>query len=311
MFSRLKQFFSPRLDDYNNNTKKMISKYGNNRIIEINIYRTPLYSIINKFINTLSLGGWNDLQKKYGFDTFYHLGVVLTLENNKNIIVEKLDVISISDSYKTNSTTQIKKVSNYTPNTENLNTFLSSARSGLNNDKLWFGYDPLTNNCQYFIKYLLEYNNLYDEELNNFIFQDISDLVKDFKSTKSGYITSKIMKFTTDLSATFNKLLGRGIPILFNNLTKSDLYKIIKIYDLSKLIKNYRKLSKKELINNIETFLYIDNNTIHKKDNIILIHTYLLELNKLNIKSKNIKDEKKLKSIYNKILKIEKKLGSI
>jgi len=311
MFSRIKKYFSPRLDDYNNHTKKMISKYGNNKIIEMNVYRTPLYSIINKFINTISFGSWSDLQKKYGYDKFYHLALVLTLDNNKNIIIEKLDVINISDSYKTDATTEIKKVSNYIPNTENLNTILASARSGLNNDKLWFGYDPLTNNCQYFIKYLLEYNNLYNDELNNFIFQDISDLVKEFKSTKSGYITSKIMKFTTDLSATFNKLLGRGIPIQFNNLSKPDLYKIISVYKLNKLIKNYRKLSKKELIKNIEIFLYIDNNIIHTKDNIILVHNYLLELNKLHDKSKNIKDEKKLKSIYNKILKIEKKLNTI
>jgi len=203
-FNKVKKYFSPRLDDYNNTTKKYIQLYGDIPITEMYVYRTPLDSILNTAINTISFGQWNKLKAEYGFDKFYHLALVLRLQNNKNIIVEKLDVVSVSDSYKTNSKTENIKVDNYKGGLT-LNTLLNNARTKLNNDKLFFGYDPLNNNCQYFIRYLLEYNDLYTPEINNFLFQDISQLVK-----KLNPITKKIMKGTTDLSATINKITGKG-----------------------------------------------------------------------------------------------------
>jgi hypothetical protein len=202
--NKVRKYFSPRLDDYNNTTKKYIQLYGDIPITEMYVYRTPLDSILNTAINALSFGQWNKLKAEYGFDKFYHLALVLRLQNNKNIIVEKLDVVSVSDSYKTNSKTENIKVDNYKGGLT-LNTLLNNARTKLNNDKLFFGYDPLTNNCQYFIRYLLEYNDLYTPEINNFLFQDISQLVK-----KLNPITKKIMKGTTDLSATINKITGKG-----------------------------------------------------------------------------------------------------
>jgi hypothetical protein len=202
--NKVRKYFSPRLDDYNNTTKKYIQLYGDIPITEMYVYRTPLDSILNTAINALSFGQWNKLKAEYGFDKFYHLALVLRLQNNKNIIVEKLDVVSVSDSYKTNSKTENIKVDNYKGGLT-LNTLLNNARTKLNNDKLFFGYDPLNNNCQYFIRYLLEYNDLYTPEINNFLFQDISQLVK-----KLNPITKKIMKGTTDLSATINKITGKG-----------------------------------------------------------------------------------------------------
>jgi len=204
-FEKVKKFFSPRLDSYNNTTTKYIQLYGDIPIMDIFIYRTPLDSILGKALNVLSLGQWSNLQSKYGFDKFYHLALVLRLKNNKNIIVEKLDVISVSDSYKTNSKTENIKIDEYQPDTLTLNDLLNNARKGLNDDKLFFGYDPLYNNCQYFIRYLLQYSNLYSSQAETFLFQDLSSLAKDLNP-----ITKKIMKGTTDFAATINKILGKG-----------------------------------------------------------------------------------------------------
>lgn len=204
-FQKVRKFFSPRLDDYNNTTKKYIQMYGEIPIEDIFIYRTPLDTLLTKAINVLSLGQWSKLQSQYGFDKFYHLALVLRLQNNKNIIVEKLEVVSVSDSYKTNSKTENMKIDEYQPQTLTLNELLNNARTGLNNDKLFFGYDPLNNNCQYFIKYLLEYSNLYSQKAQQFLFQDISQLAQ-----KLNPITKSIMRGTTDLAATINKVMGKG-----------------------------------------------------------------------------------------------------
>ncbi len=106
-------FFSPKTDDYNNTTKRMLAKYGNIPIESMAIYRTPLPSLLSKTINVLSLGQWNKLQKKYGFDKFYHLALVITLKSGKNIIVEKNEVIEVKDSYKTNSDTETLPTASY------------------------------------------------------------------------------------------------------------------------------------------------------------------------------------------------------
>jgi hypothetical protein len=106
--------FSPRLNDYNNQTKRMMAKYGHEQIKSMAIYRTPIPNMINKVINVISLGQWKQLKQKYGFDEFFHLALVLTLKNNKNIIVEKNEVINVSDSYKTNSNTEVLPIDDYT-----------------------------------------------------------------------------------------------------------------------------------------------------------------------------------------------------
>jgi len=203
---KVKKFFSPKLDDYYETTKKYIEMYGNIPIEDIFIYRTPLGSIITTPLNIVSLGQWKKLQDKYGFDNFFHLALVLRLKNNKNIIVEKLDAISVSDSYKTNSKTENLKIEEYKPESLTLNDLLNNARTGLNNDKLFFGYSPLYNNCQYFIRYLLKYSDLYTPEAEKFLFQDITELARELNP-----ITKTIMQGTTDLVATVNKLTGKGV----------------------------------------------------------------------------------------------------
>jgi hypothetical protein len=82
---------------------------------------------------------------------------------------------------------------------------LNKAQKMVNNDKLWFGYDPFNNNCQYFIKYILDANNLYSANAEEFLFQDVSSIEKELNSVSKG-----IMRGTTHLAGTINKFLGKG-----------------------------------------------------------------------------------------------------
>lgn len=197
-------FFSPR-NNYNNNSKRNLEKYGYNKIVSISIYRTPLPDLLNNIINIVSLGKWKDLVKKYGFDKLFHLALVLTLDNNKNIIIEKNEVINISDSYKTKSNTETFTLDNYVSGTYTLSLMLDKARKMVNDDKIWFGYDPFNNNCQYFIRYILEANNLYSANAEEFLFQDVSSIEKELSS-----VSKSIMRGTTTIAGTVNKFLGKG-----------------------------------------------------------------------------------------------------
>jgi hypothetical protein len=82
-------------------------------------------------------------------------------------------------------------------------------------DGVFFSYSAFNNNCQDFIKILLESVGMFHEKEKDFIYQDISELVKELP------LTSKIVDTVTNLGAIYNKLSGG------NKITIDDLYKHI------------------------------------------------------------------------------------
>lgn len=205
IISYLKKKLSPNLSGYTKRTTQLLKQFGSIPIKKIAIYRTPLQGILNKIVNIISIGKWNELQKKYGFDKFYHLALIVHLENNKTIMMQKLDVIDVSATFKTASDTEIDYIDNYDENMKlTINEMFENARKNVDN-KLWFGYDALQNNCQYFIKYILENNNLYDAQAQQFLFQNLEELAKELP----GYV-GKIMNTVTNTAATITNVTGQG-----------------------------------------------------------------------------------------------------
>jgi len=182
----------------------MIKEYGDIPIEKMNIYRTPLPSLLSKTLNVVSFGQWGKLSKQEGFDKFYHLALVLTLANNKNVIVEKVAVIEIKTKYLTDDKTEVCNIPNYTSGSLTLNTLLKNAMDKVPTNK-FFTYDPLTNNCQVFIKMLLENSGLYNADINKFLFQNIDKMVE-----KLHPITKAIMRGTTAIAGTVDKIIGNG-----------------------------------------------------------------------------------------------------
>ena len=204
---KVSNFFSPRLDNYGNSASKNLKTYGDQKVQDIQIYRTPIPSMLNVALNAVSLGKWNELRAKYGFDKLFHLALVFRLASGKNIIVQKNEIIDINDNYRTKSDTEVFPVTGYTPGTKTLYEFVNGAREKLKDDKKWFGYDAFSNNCQYFIRYILETAGLYSEGAKNFLFQDLSKVAEQMPS-----FAKTIAKGVTDLGATVSKITGKGKP---------------------------------------------------------------------------------------------------
>jgi hypothetical protein len=202
--SKVKEFFSPRLDNFNNVSTRVLKTYGDVPVSDILIYRTPIPSMLNTALNLVSFGKWNELRSKYGFDKLFHLSLVFRLSNGKMIIVEKNEVVNINDTYTTKPDTEVFQVTGYSGG-KTLYDFINGARQKVNNDKLFFGYDAFTNNCQFFIRYILEAAGLYSEAAKNFLFQDISKIVEGLSPT-----TKAIAKGITDLGAVVSKISGKG-----------------------------------------------------------------------------------------------------
>jgi len=85
-----------------------------------------------------------------------------------------------------------------------------------------FSYNAKNNNCQVFIKHLLEASGMYGNE--NFIMQDIKQIFHGFTETR------EIMNITTDIANRLDMLSeGSGFikkPNKLTTLTNSDLYSI-------------------------------------------------------------------------------------
>lgn len=205
--SKVRNWLSPCLC-YSKTSEKTMKEFGNYPIKSMQIMRTPLSSGLLGAINVISFGKWFQLMKQFGFDKFYHLSLVANIDVNgvnKNIIIEKNEVVNVSPKYKTHATTEVVPVqmgNNLGKIT--INQLLKHTLDNVGDDK-YFLYDPFTNNCQFFIRYILTSNGMYNKAAEKFLFQDISELVP-----KLPGFTRKTARAITDTSATATKLLGLG-----------------------------------------------------------------------------------------------------
>jgi len=196
----ISNFFSPKL---NYTVKAMTTLNANSftPITSISLYRSPIKSFIDKFFNIISVGKWQELKQKYGYDKFYHLSMVITT-NNKNIYIEKNEVINITSNYKTDKNTETINV-NLNNKTITLNELLENTRLKIGNED-YFLYSGFGNrNCQNFIKNILNSNGLLTPDIEKWLFQDLQELVKELPQS-----IKKISQVATDTAATFKKLTG-------------------------------------------------------------------------------------------------------
>ncbi|NCX94375.1 MAG: hypothetical protein EBX40_06845, partial [Gammaproteobacteria bacterium] len=63
-------------NEFNNVSSQTLRDYGEYTIHGLQIYRTPISSLLNSAMNLISLGKWNELRKKYGYDTLFHTALV-------------------------------------------------------------------------------------------------------------------------------------------------------------------------------------------------------------------------------------------
>ena len=200
-YQKFTDFFSPR-KDFNNKAQRNLKLFGDKPISKIQIFRTPIMSVFDSLLNNFSLGAWNRLKKEKGYDQLFHLALIFTV-GNKNVLVEKNDVINVDTNYKSSKETEIFDVK-LNSNDLTINNLLQKTRESIG-DVNFFEYSAFKNNCQMFVKNLLESNGLYTTETNAFVYQPMDSIVKGLPS----YV-EKIVNKVTDTSALINKLTGQG-----------------------------------------------------------------------------------------------------
>lgn len=251
----VKEFFSPR-QGFNNTTTKNLNAFGNIEVKSLTIVRTPIMGILDKALNLISFGKWATLKKEYGHDKLFHLALIANL-GNKNLVIEKNEVINVNTSYKMGKESETMDV-DLKGKKFTINQMLDATKS-LMGEKNFYSYDGLKNNCQTFIKSCLMSMGLYDAEENNFVFQDLSELAKKFPS-----ISKKIMNATTNLGAVVNKLTGQGEGVEQVEINEISQFTLKQLKKVAEAFNKHMNIvigskTKKELVEELEKHLEVVN----------------------------------------------------
>lgn len=203
-------YFKNIVDRYrfNISSSKVLEKYGNDRIVLIQINRTPIYNSINRALNLISLGKWNKTRSEFNYDTLFHLSMTITVQTKtgeyRPVLIEKNQQVSILDRPKMYDTTEIETI-NMKNSSLTVNELLQNTINHIGKQH-FFTYDAFSFNCQDFIKNILISNNLYTDKLDKFVYQKLTNLIDNLPSYVP--ITSRII---TDLASWIDRLRGAGM----------------------------------------------------------------------------------------------------
>jgi len=202
---RISGFITGVRDDYPPQVRDILKKYGNNKITKIVVRRDPLSKAVDVGINVLTLGEFDKSKKEAGYDNYYHLYMIATLDNGINLLMEKNEVIKIEPYNKNPELGDKFDVQMFSPIV--LNDFLNNGLKG-QGKQLFFYYDPFTANCQIWINGLMTFNGLLknNPNLQKFIMQDYRTLIQNIPPA-----TRSLMSGITSLARRFNILTqGKG-----------------------------------------------------------------------------------------------------
>jgi hypothetical protein len=182
--------------------KKLLNEHGDAKIKSIKIGRDPVGSAITTVLNLVAAGKFNQAKKDAGYDKLFHLFMVVELSDGSSFRIEKNEKFTIGNPNWTSKTetmnAPVKPIS--------LMSFINTAIAKVGS-KDFFTYTAFKDNCQAFIKNLLQANGMLTPELDKFIFQDVELLEKDLPK----YV-SKSANVITDVAASIKSLFtGKGI----------------------------------------------------------------------------------------------------
>lgn len=181
---------------YSNSSQAVLDKYGDEKITEIKVMRTPLHNMLQNLMNYFSSG-----KSKAQYDDLFHLCLLVTVESGKVILVEKNEEIDISLKSTIEPNSEIKNVS-LQGKTLTLNEMLNKTQKAMGT-KNYFTYNALSLNCQNFVINILKSNGILTDDIYKFTYQDMSQLIK---STPKVY--QKFIQFVTNSKAWLNKVVG-------------------------------------------------------------------------------------------------------
>jgi hypothetical protein len=181
--------------EYPPQVRNILLKHGNHKIVDIKLCKEVVSENTEFLLKALAgKNTWEEAKKKYGFDRFYHLFMIVTMADGSRLHIEKNEVIRISESPRDCP----DALDLGAPNPITVSELLDRTKQRIGNND-FFVYDPLGNNCQAFVKQLLITMGLFNQTANEFLFQNIEGLREELPS-----YTKYLAKGLTNVGAFFN-----------------------------------------------------------------------------------------------------------
>ena len=191
--------------DFSNKIKKILKEYGEMKIRSIRIGRRPINNLVERAFDIISLGKWSKLKDKYYFDRLFHLFLIITLEDGTVISFEKNSIVTMTENDERCSMKDTECIDlEYPTLLITLNELANKPLDRIGKEK-YFIYMPFDQNCQIFLRDVLETFNLYSKKAEEFIYQDITEIVE-----KLPFYVKYIATAVTDIDATVSKITGAG-----------------------------------------------------------------------------------------------------
>jgi hypothetical protein len=197
------------------NVRKLLTKYGNNKIVDIKVYREPINSVINKVLNWVTLGTFQQNLKDLDYESAMHLFMYITLDNGTTIRFDKNHIIEAKIQHVPHHpTAEVRNIGNI--KNVLLNNFFEKGIKSVGESN-YFLYDSKSNNCQKWIIDNLQANGLMTGELKQFIYQDPE------KTYKNLGLLATVNKAITDVAAKADHVIygtGKSVRLVNNTPCK-------------------------------------------------------------------------------------------
>ena len=124
-------------------------------IRSIRVGRKPIVGGIEKMLNVLSFGNFGKVKKRLKYDDVLHSYILVELENGKVVKIEKNATVEIKDVSRDDYKNELHDIP--VNKSIDIQTMLGNSSRG---DKDFYLYSARNNNCQIFVKEIVERNGL-------------------------------------------------------------------------------------------------------------------------------------------------------
>lgn len=174
-------------------SRELLAQIQNEPIVSLTVVRTPIESYINRTLQLVSGGAWQNAIKQAGYDKLFHLSLFI----NNQYVLHKIETTTLARENPIKAESQTMPVNGPFPT---IGELVEKTKTAMGPQR-FTNYDPATENCQDFLIAVLSANNLLTPQLQQFIKQDAVAIFE-----KTPQWTAKFAKFVTDLGARFNRL---------------------------------------------------------------------------------------------------------
>ena len=183
------------------NVKKILERYGNEVIRDIDIVRNPVGKALTGALSVASMGEFGRNLENAPYDKLFHLKIVIILQSGTRVSLEKVERVSMTVNPK-----PVKdEESTPTPlngKTLTLNELYENARDRMGDR--FYPYSARDNNCQNFILNVLQASGVGNTRDYDFVKQNTKELFGENSFLR------KASNTITDIGARFNVLQQGG-----------------------------------------------------------------------------------------------------